>query len=175
MNRHPGCDAGVGFGLILLSLWLYFGLIPRGIVVPEGDPIAALSPDFWPRTVTVVLGLSGGWMMFAAVGAWRRHSRSTPQRAADENGSGTVVAAGIIRAGAAVTVLFLYYWLIPLLGMLVSSMLALLCLLLLGAGRSRGWVLLAVALLLPALLWLFFSRVAQIPLPAGVFEGFWKG
>ena len=65
------------------------------------------------------------------------------------------------------------YLLLPdMLGMLATSIIVTIGLMFL-AGERRPLILASVGILMPVLVWLFFTQVAQVPLPGGVFEA-WR-
>ncbi len=158
----------VVLGVVLMAtfalVWLV--LIPHGVQVPKNIKIAALSPDFWPRIVTAGMVLLGAAVSVSGVFHQRRHGVATVAPSDDEKRARRMAAAKII---AAMVLLLAYYALVPLLGMVVASMLALPAFA--AMYGERRWTILApLAVLLPVAMYFFFTRVAGIPMPLGLFE-----
>ena len=61
-----------------------------------------------------------------------------------------------------------YYLLLDILGMVVTSALALLTFMLLG-GERRPVLIVAITVILPVALFLFFRYVANVSIPMGIF------
>lgn len=153
-------DLLLGLGVAAFALFLLLVLIPNGIAVPKGVRAAVLSPTFWPTVIAWGLLLLG--VMLAAENLPRaRLERGSPMRFEPD---------ASLRVFAGAVLMLAYWWLVPKLGLVVSSMLAMLAA---GAlARSPHPVALgATTLALPLLLWWFFYRVAGIPLPAGDWVG----
>ncbi len=146
------------FGTVL------FALIPVHVPRPSFIPGFAPPPDMWPRTVSI-LGLALGLlaMAFAALGGGNETS-DEPERGP---ASAVEWRNRLIRLALALAAFAGFVVLVPLLGFLASSMLlALACFLL--AGTSGRWVaVLALAVLLPLGLQLFFGNVTHTPFPSG--------
>ena len=66
-------------------------------------------------------------------------------------------------------ILFFYYITLPSLGFVLSSTIVLFVLLLLAGDRNFA-SLLIIPLLLPISVYWFFTKVANIPIPAGILE-----
>ena len=169
-------DIGIGLAGITLALSGIFYLIPRFIVVPQQLDSLALSPAFWPNIIMGILLFTSTIILIQGLVAQRRqllypgkenrfitHEESTDTYPLD--GPRAVVLC------AAVGIFFCYYWLIDHIGILLSSVLALLALMGLG-GERRLKVLLPLAIILPVVLYYFFTRVAHVYLPQGIFYSY---
>ena len=170
----PGVDLSLGIFIIALAALAVLVLIPAGIVLPDGIEIAALSPDFWPMIIIVVLGISGVIVVIQALTTMRSRATGndgTPQEEelAEELHSAPVQAA---RLGLVVLWLLAVYLLIPEIGM-VSAMVVTLAFLAWFAGERRWRLIVPIAIVLPIVLHLFFVYVANVPLPVGLFEA-WR-
>ncbi|MBN3563128.1 tripartite tricarboxylate transporter TctB family protein [Aliamphritea spongicola] len=168
-------DIGIGLAGITLALSGIFYLIPRFIVVPQQLDSLALSPAFWPNIIMGILLFTSTVILFQGLVA-RRRQRCSPTKKTDSlstestdtyplDGPRTIVLC------AAVGIFFCYYWLIDHIGILLSSVLALLALMGLG-GERRLKVLLPLAIILPVVLYYFFTRVAHVYLPQGIFYSY---
>ena len=148
-----------GVGVLLVGILVFFVLIPYGIDQPENVKHAALAPNFWPKIIAAVIAAMG---LLLAV---------KPGREAGSETGGDDGAWAQRLPGLAVSLgsLFAFYFLIPYLGMVAAGA-ALAFGLMLFAGERRWPLGVAVALGIPILLYVFFTYVASIPIPLGVFE-----
>jgi len=152
-----------GFSLVV---WV---LIPAAVPVPKSIKVAALSPDFWPKIIAVGLAILG--LVLIAQGAirlvWGRAEtvRKTEVEAVSTAGRRSV----FIRTVGIMFGLLVYYKLVEPLGIVASSILAIMVFALIY--NERRWkVLIPVAVLLPIGLYYFFVKVANIPMPLGLFD-----
>lgn len=147
-------DLWVGLGTAALFAYVLLVVIPEQIRTPEGISMV-MSPAFWPSVVAalaIVLGLALAVKGFFSAGG----------EAADEGEAGPMTW----RTAAAIALLIAYYWLLKPLGIVLGSIVALLTLGVLF-GERRFVVLTALAVVLPSVLYLFFTDVASIPMPLG--------
>ena len=149
-----------GFSLMLLVF------IPKGIDVPKGIRIAATAPDYWPKLISAAIVLLGLVILFQGIRQIIRDGNAHAGRpsAADA----PIRQAAFFRTAAALAGLLLYYLLVEPLGIVLSSMLALPIFAVIY-GERRLKVLIPLALLLPAALYVFFTKLANIPMPLGIF------
>jgi uncharacterized membrane protein YidH (DUF202 family) len=168
MTQHAkdillGCLLALGFGL---ALWIF---IPAAVPVPNSIKVAALSPDFWPKIIAVGLAIMG--LILIVQGAIRLVRQRTaaegrkPRKAASATGRRSV----FLRTVGIMFGLLVYYQLVEPLGIVVSSMLAIVAFALLY-GERRFKMLIPIAVLLPIGLYYFFVKVANIPMPLGFFD-----
>jgi uncharacterized membrane protein len=153
-------DIVTGLLLISMALLLVLVLIPLGVVEPKKVKFAALSPSYYPRLVGYCLLAIGALMV---VTRWFGAKRDS----ADETAPAQTRSPRVLLV--LFLILFAFYWTLPHAGFVLGSALALLCLLLL-AGERRPLMIIAIAIIVPSLLYLFFTKVANIPIPAGVLE-----
>ena len=146
-------------GLLIVGFGLMLGvLIPLAVSVPAGVKLAALSPDFWPRRIAGGLVVLGVLLAGQGIAGLRRRS-----------GRGRRFnRARLFRTGAAIAGLLAYYALVEPLGIVAASMVALPAFAWLY-GERRTKVLAPLAVLLPLALYFFFTRLANIPMPLGIF------
>jgi hypothetical protein len=172
--RRINPDMWIGFSTIGIAALGWFVIIPLGVDVPQSVKILALSPDFWPRIVIIMLAACGGVTAFQGCMSARGNGDGG-QAALDEyaNSDDDTVSYSqrtqLLRVAGALAGLFVFYLIMPYVGMVVGSIL-----LVLISTRILGvqsWFRSAsLAVLLPVLLYYFFAYVAQIPIPLGVFE-----
>ena len=161
-QRRRRRDAAFGFGIALAAAAFALWAVPYGVVSPRSVRALPLSPAFLPTVLAVCVGLLGlvcGLQAVLGHGAPEDADAPTPLR------SDWALGAAVIGA-----VLAAYVWLAEWLGMLPLAVAATAALLVAGGERSLGRGL-AVSLLLPLGVFLFFTRVAQVPLPLGFLEG----
>ena len=150
-----------GIGALVFGLLIFFVLIPAGIDRPGSVEHAALAPDFWPKIIAAII-IAMGLLLTVK-----------PAVEEDEDGEdgGDAVPWRQRLPGLAVALgtLFAFYFLIPLLGMVVPGMVMAFGLMV-YAGERRWPRSIAIAAGVPILLYFFFVYVASIPIPLGVFE-----
>ncbi|MFP3920681.1 MAG: tripartite tricarboxylate transporter TctB family protein [Dichotomicrobium sp.] len=159
-------DLWLGAGLAVLSALLYLVLIPIGIKIPSGMRSPVMSPAFWPTIIAWFLFTMSMLLFIRAALAWRR-GEIVPHKSADlEDEEERTGLPGQARAVAVIVLLFAYYWLILKIGLVPASMAAMLFVGL-ATARPRLWLLLIATPVLPMLLYLFFYKVANVPIPGG--------
>jgi hypothetical protein len=157
MSRFSS-DAWLGVGVIAFGAFLFLVLIPVGVTSPGNVRIAVLSPTIWPNILAFLLMLIGGLMTLRALIAGPEKPREP--NAAD---NGWRPWARIAATGALMAALFLS---LPVLGMpIVTGLMLLAYAVLVRAGRPVATVL--TAILLPLMIYGFFSKIAGVPIPQG--------
>ena len=153
----------IGTGTVAFFGIVLFAVIPYQIRVPGGLPFAALSPAFWPTTVTI-MGMTVGLLIAL------RGLLNAPDDVGEETaGDPDEPPREEWRAIAAMVVMFGYLGLIHLIGIVAASIAVVVVLAALFTEQRHWWVAL-VAVIVPIALYLFFTRIVRIPLPLGVFE-----
>ncbi|MEM1199850.1 MAG: tripartite tricarboxylate transporter TctB family protein [Pseudomonadota bacterium] len=148
---------------LALGLFLVFVLIPVGIVEPGNVEFAVLAPSYWPRVICLVLATLGIGML---VRFWMsKHSDASGGEAQMSVYKGLL----LWRVGVVIGGTFVLYYVLEPLGFVLAGALAL-ALLLLFAGERRPLYVTLIAIGVPALLYLFFTKAASIPIPAGILE-----
>ena len=148
-----------GIGVLLIGILVFFVLIPYGIDQPDNVKHTALAPNFWPKIIAAVIALMGLLLAVKPGGNIGSETGSEDDPWAQRL-PGLAVSLGS---------LFAFYFLIPSLGMVAPGA-ALVLGLMLFAGERRWWLAVAVSFGIPILLYVFFTFVAGIPIPLGVFE-----
>jgi len=153
--------------LIVLAILFLSILIPVGVQMPGGDQIAALAPDFWIKIIVWTLLLLGIVLLVEGI-------QSAKQEAVNE--AETVIESdyrdfpgNLIYVALAIVLLFVYYLGVSYLGMMASSIIALLVFTRIS-GEKRWEIILPIAFIQPVLLYYFFLKVAGIPMPLGIFD-----
>lgn len=163
-------DIGIGLTGITVALAGIFYLIPGFIVVPQQLDSLALSPAFWPTVIMAVMLFTSTVILIQGLISWRKSSKATVMQP-EPSDHYPIDAPRAVILGGAISIFFGYYWLIDHLGILLSSILALLALMGLG-GERRLKILLPIAIILPIILYYFFTRVAHVYLPQGIFYSY---
>ena len=150
-----------GLAVVVLGLLTIFVLIPVGIVSPRDVKTIALAPEFWPLIIASALTFMGIIMTV------RRPEESQQQ----EDGPVTLAdwKQRTPRLAIVLAALFGFYYLTPVLGMVVCGIL-LISGLTWFAGEHRWKLIATIAITAPVVLYLFFYFVANIPIPHGVLE-----
>lgn len=145
---------------VAFALLVMFVVIPLGVEDPGKINVLALGPSFWPFIIALFICLMG---LIVGVQAFRRYrAGGNPRMAAGGQ------RFALARWAGALVLLAGYYVLLGLLGMVVTSILALLLFMLLG-GERRPALIAAISLILPITLYLFFRYVANVAIPMGIF------
>ena len=163
-----------------LALLVVFVLIPIGVDAPRKVKIAALHPAYYPRIVGYCLLLTGIVLITIRLFSAARLSRSTnlasaddvtptPTTTPDSTTEEKTVRTKLTMFGIVATILLLYFLLLPTLGFVLLSTLVLLLMMLIAEERNPV-VLIAVSLCVPMFLYLFFTKIANIPIPSGVLQ-----
>lgn len=144
-----------GLIMLVIGVSLIFILIPMGIDTPKKIRYAALSPNYYPYIVATILSILGGAIIFRS-----RHFEP-------DNSSPKAHPHAFKRICLFLLLLAIYAGALNILGFVIASMLALVGSLLL-AGERRAFIIIPVAALLPVILYLFFYKIANIPIPLGI-------
>jgi len=184
-------DISAGVLLAGIALLLLFVLIPYGVDAPRKVKFAALHPAYYPRIVAWCLLIFGCATMLVAIRKLVGVSPdiATPDTTFNTTGSPSTGADAqsndantlqqgqkdktsrqqLFSLGVLATVFVGVTFLLPTLGFPLTTGLALLGLMPL-AGEMRLWVVTTTAICLPMLLYLFFTKIANIPIPGGVLD-----
>ena len=143
---------------ILLAATIIWIAIPYGVQEPKKVKFVALSPSYYPRLVSYCLLLIGSLLLLRSLMEKAANPSST-----EESNSRYQMLVPIV------VILFLLYWFLESLGFVLAPILALLTLLLLS-GERNIMVILLISIMLPLCLYLFFTQVANIPIPGGILD-----
>jgi len=162
----------LSLGLLLFFTWAYFYVVPWGIFVPASIKIPVMSPAFFPQTVIifiVALSLILAIQSIIAMKVTGRKGEATGETVETGKTDQSVTRAmKITKITASVILLILYYEAVIFFGMLPASIVFLVLFSLLY-GERRFKITVPLAILLPALIYMFFTVIAKIPLPKGIF------
>jgi hypothetical protein len=170
MNKNSK-DICLGGLLVVGFSILYFAVIPFAIVVPKNIKILALSPAFWPRITTAVIVLLG---LSLLIGGIIKKKTGTSLPLPDRSVLDTVQAKSVAsykRPILIMVALLVYLLIIEFLGITMASMIGFLLFTAIF-GEKRLKILFPITILLPVCLYYFFVKVANIPLPIGIWEQF---
>ncbi len=149
----------IGVGVTLFAVLLFTVLIPTGVVRPSGAALF-LSPRFWPYVLSGVLLFCGALLTARAI--------LMPPPPPEQVESLHLTLPELQRLGALLLLLAAVYLAIPVLGLTWSAMGAFVGTMLIGS-REKPLAGLLVGLLLPLLLYAFFTKLAGVPIPQGIF------
>lgn len=150
----------LGLGAVVAALFLTLYAIPAWVSSPSNVGNIVLSPLFWPYTLAGFTGLAGLGLFFSGI---RLPAADKPVNSpVDDPG-----AAWLRLLGMAI-IMVLTMYLLPRLGMVLTSMLVFLASAFLV--RTRHPITAAVcALVIPLVLYAFFAHVAGVAIPQGEF------
>jgi putative tricarboxylic transport membrane protein len=162
-------DAILGLVLVSLCILLLTVLIPIGVQVPSSNKVLALSPDFWMKIIVYSTLFIGSIILYK--GIKRARAGLDDEELAeveDELQHRHKFGRAVLGACTAVAGLFIYLFLIDLIGMIAASIIAFLGFVLLS-GERRMMIAIPLGVVLPFGLYYFFLKVAGIPMPLGIF------
>jgi len=160
MNFDNKRDLVAAVGFIVIALGILFVAIPYGVQEPKKVKFVALSPSYYPRLICYCL--LGFGIALLARQIFSALKKDTAKFIDDQ----TIKKVYLL---AVAVLLFAYYLSLPFLGFVLASSIVLFLLLLL-AGDRNYFALVSIPLLLPICVYLFFTKVANIPIPAGILE-----
>lgn len=147
--------AAICFGF---ALSVYFFIIPAQVYVPKAFIGTANSPAFLPKLICITLALLSAIYLVNSLIAFRREPAQGRVRASDWGIAGAMIGICIVYVGG-----------ILVIGLTIASALCVA-----GSiyffGERRYGLITVIAVLLPALLWYFFVKIANILLPSSEFE-----
>lgn len=151
-------DVWAGLIVFLIGAALIVYLIPQGIDEPKKVKFAVMSPSYYPRIVAIAMALIG---VAIAVGAATNKSTDSLFAGLDTQ--------SIIKVGTVAIIFLATAYALPHAGFVLTCTVALVALMLL-AGERNPLIIAPIALILPFGLHLFFTKIANVPIPAGVLE-----
>ncbi len=156
LSRRAELFVGLGvIGMAAILLWL---LIPGYITIPRRVPIPALSPAFWPNVIGWTMLLCGVLLTARAVTA-----PPPPDSIADDL---RFTRPELLRVGALAVVLVTAYIALPIVGMVWTCMIVYFLMVLMTGAKRPIWGT-VIAILLPLVLFYFFTKVAGVAIPQG--------
>lgn len=151
-------DFWSGLIMVVIGATLLALLIPTGIDEPKKVKFAVMSPSYYPRIVAILMVLVG---LAVAIGGARRPAETAVPEVVD--------VAAIAKVAAVFAIFLTAAFALPHAGFVLTCTLALVALMTL-AGERNPVIIVLVALLLPFCLHLFFTKVANVPIPGGILE-----
>ena len=156
-------DLLLGGLLVLGCILLLSVLIPVGVHDPGQVDQAVLAPDFWIKIIVWGLLAVGVFILWHGYRASKRDDDEAPE--ADDQ---LPFPRNVISVLLVIVFLFVYQQSIEYLGVIATSIVAIL--LMTTFSGYRNWkAIIPVAALLPVGLYYFFLKVAHIPMPLGIF------
>lgn len=159
-ERDRAKDFYLGLILLAFALTLLLWLTPSYVSGPLAQSHLMVRPSTFPNLITYVLVLLAILLMYNSP----RTIRDTT-RIEDKRFSWFMILC--------LSILFAYYLGVLVIGMLPASIVVLFVLM--RIYGFRNWFLsILFALVLPFLLFVFFEKLAQVPIPRGIlFEGWY--
>lgn len=148
-------------GLLITALFSVVGVVLLPIYVPRPAfiPGFAPPPDMWPRTIAVMGGLLG--LLAISQSMFDRSSPDDPPAKTDGASTKTM----LLRAAAFACVLAGFVLLVPVVGFAIGATLLTGTSILLTGERHHVYWALAISLLGPLLLLLFFQKALGTQFP----------
>lgn len=147
----------LGIGAILAALFLVTYAVPNWVSSPSNVRNIVLSPLFWPYILSGLTGLVG---LGLAVSGWREAQGEPVNEPISDPG------AGAARLVAFAVLMAVTFWVMPVLGMVWTSMLAFIALAFLVKTRHPAAAVIC-AVVVPLILYAFFAHVASVAIPQG--------
>lgn len=154
---HRALQLRLGIGAILAATFLLTYAIPNWVSSPSNVRNIVLSPLFWPYILGSLTGLVGLGLVLAG---WRAAQGEPINEATGDP------RAGAVRLVAFAVLTVLTFWVMPVLGMVWTSMLAFGALAFLVRTRHPA-VAVICAVVVPLILYAFFAHVASVAIPQG--------
>lgn len=146
---------------LVLSLAVLFILIPLGVTEPSSIKSPLLSPALLPRVLSAFIAiLALAWLIQAL------RPLGTPGA---HEGIFARAPRFWLRLASVLIIIFSSAILINPLGILTTSIFSMVALMAIGGERLPIRFIVA-GVILPTLVWLFFYKIAQVPLPLGPIE-----
>lgn len=162
-------DAILGAVLVSICTLLLTVLIPIGVQIPKSNKVLALSPDFWMKIIVYSTLFIGIIILFKGIKRARAGlSEEETTEVLGELQHKHTFGRAVLGACTAVAGLFVYLFLIDLIGMIAASITAFIAFVLLS-GERRMQIAIPLGIILPFGLYYFFLKVAGIPMPLGIF------
>lgn len=179
--QEPSSNRGIAMRNVLsgmlfvgVAAMLLFFLIPYGVDAPRKVKFVALHPAYYPRLVTYCLMILGVLVLIAGMRRLWTDGSAKQTKVVDQSGlvtddANTNSATQFYMLLPIACVCAAVFFALPHLGFPLTTGIALMVLMPL-AGEKRWWLVTLIAILLPMLLYLFFTKVANIPIPGGLID-----
>ncbi|MGI9520311.1 MAG: tripartite tricarboxylate transporter TctB family protein [Hyphomicrobiaceae bacterium] len=150
----------LGLGVITFGILLLIVAIPYAVTSPSNVQAVVLAPTFWPTIIGGLIIALGTLMVALKALADPEESEPLPQSTDTLSAWGRLVATGVVMIALV--------YIIPIIGMVWATMLAFVALSVI-IRASQPLLSIVVAVLLPLMLYAFFSHVAGVSVPQGEF------
>ena len=151
----------LGLGALVGACFLVFYAIPNWVASPSNVQYVILSPLFWPYALSAFTGLVGLGLVATSL----RNSDTAPP---EDYVPSIDSKAAMIRMGGIAGIMVGSMALMPLLGMVWTSMLAFMATAFLVRTRHPKAAVIC-AIVVPLILYAFFAHVAGVAIPQGIF------
>lgn len=166
MNADRKRDIFAAVLFMLLGLITLFVLIPNGVKVPGSVKVAALSPDFWPRLISIGAIVASVFLLVETLTMQQPHFEEEEAEESTKYQLDTMPAT--LRILVMITALFAFYGSLTTLGVVAAST-VLMALMMLFFGERKVMLVLILSAIIPVILYLFFRYAAGVPIPVGIF------
>ena len=158
-DRCHARDFYLGLAILVFALTLLIWLTPVYVGSPLAQSHLKIRPSTFPNLISYVLILLSLFLIYNSPETSRDTTRSADKRFS-------------WFMGLCIVLLFIYYGGVRLIGMLPASIVILFVLIRIYGFRS--WFLSAtIAVIVPILLFIFFEKLAQVPIPRGILFESW--
>ncbi len=168
MNYERKRDIFAALLFLAFGFVAVFVLIPQGVKVPGNIKTAALSPDFWPRIIAIGAILSSIFLLVENT-FMKQPPTETNEEADAAAEYKLATLPGALKTVILIIALFAFYFSLTTLGVVAASII-LICAMMLFFGERKFWLIAALGIGVPVLLYLFFRYVASVPIPLGIFS-----
>ncbi|WP_447928439.1 MULTISPECIES: tripartite tricarboxylate transporter TctB family protein [unclassified Vreelandella] len=160
---------GIARGVAITALFavVVLVLIPAYVPRPNFIPGFAPPPDMWPRTVATLGAIFGLLLLGFSLSRKTEAIADPDPEGASEIRQGAPLGTLLLRFACVLVAFTLFVLAVGLVGFLIASILLLAAMLVLTGYWRRAWISLGVAVVLPLLLYLFFSSALNTRFPAG--------
>lgn len=168
-------DIWLGISLFICCVLMYFVVIPFAVDVPKSVKIKSLSPAYWPKIITVTTAFLSLLILLSGIAEKKSNSAGCiVSQQAKGDGITSAQKRGLalyMRPAMIMITLVVYFLILEPLGIVTASMIGFLLFAVIF-GEKKVKILLPITILLPISLYYFFVKVANIPLPLGMWERF---
>ena len=147
----------LGLFFVGVSLFNHFYVIPNQIFVPQQASFPGLSPAFYPKILTILLGFLGIVLAVQSL-------RSSYMK--EERSEQVIGITAFSRYISVIALSALYVYFIDLAGWLSTTIVILFVLMRLY-GSKRWFLIFTLSIIVPLILFLFFEKIALVRLPRG--------
>jgi putative tricarboxylic transport membrane protein len=151
-------NRALGVFCCILAAFLWFYAIPTWVSAPSNVSKVVLSPTFWPLIISVLIGLSGAYLLITE--AVQTSDDGVILEQPDSRG------AGFARLGLASLAMLAFLVSVETVGLVIGSMVLFLVIAII-ITQAISWRFILIAICLPIALYGFFAHVASVAIPQG--------